>query len=65
MQLMKLRNLEFNQSQGLLVSGSATPSIKEYYEALNEKKHLIKLNQRFNDMQVPKLEVIDMRQELY
>ena len=53
-----------NQSQGLLVSGSATPSIKEYYEALNEKKHLIKLNQRFNDMQVPKLEVIDMRQEL-
>ncbi len=52
------------QNKGLIVSGSATPSVREYFEALEGKKHLVKLSRRFNDMRVPKLEIIDMRNEL-
>lgn len=53
-----------DQNAGLIVSGSATPSVKEYFEAIEGKKYLVKLNQRFNDMKVPKLEIVDMRNEL-
>lgn len=53
-----------NQSGGLVVSGSATPSIIDYHDALSENRRLLKLNHRFNRQSLPDIEIVDMRQEL-
>jgi len=57
---------KFRMSQlgGFVVAGSATPSVKDYYEALNHKRMLLKLNRRYNALELPEIEVVDMRQEL-
>ena len=47
-----------------LILGSATPDVCDYYKALNHDKQLINLTKRANNAQMPKIEVIDMRQEL-
>jgi len=49
---------------GLVVAGSATPSIKDYYETQIGKRTLLKLVARYNTLDLPEIEVIDMRQEL-
>ncbi len=49
---------------GLVVAGSATPSIKDYHEALCGKRTLLKLGARFNTLELPEIEIVDMRQEL-
>lgn len=47
-----------------LVLGSATPDLETYYEALQGNyTHLI-LTKRANGSQLPKVEIVDMRQEL-
>ncbi len=45
-----------------LVLGSATPSIESYYEAINTNS-LFKLTSRYNDASLPKVVIIDMKQE--
>lgn len=52
------------QSRGLLVSGSATPSVSDYYEASQGKRHLVNLPGRYNRQSLPEIEVVDMRIEL-
>ncbi len=47
-----------------LVLGSATPSVESYYRAVSGQYHLVSLNERFNDMPLPKVTVSDMREEL-
>ena len=48
-----------------LVLGSATPDLETYYEAKNtEKSNLYVLTKRANQMQLPKIDVVDLRQEL-
>ncbi|MGL5717597.1 MAG: primosomal protein N', partial [Paraclostridium sp.] len=47
-----------------LVLGSATPSIEEYYKAINNKYTLLEINKRANDKPMPKIEVVDMKEEL-
>lgn len=47
-----------------LVLGSATPSVEEYYKAKNNDYELIEINKRANNKPLPKIEVIDMKQEL-
>lgn len=49
---------------GILLRGSATPSLETYYEALNGNIEIIELNNRTNKKAPPKLEIIDMREEL-
>lgn len=51
-------------SNSILVLGSATPSIETYYSAKNNKIELFELNKRANNMVLPKVEIIDMREEL-
>lgn len=46
-----------------LVLASATPSIESYYLAENGFYHLHKMTTRFNDMPLPKVEVIDMKMQ--
>ncbi len=40
--------------------GTATPAIDTYYKALNEKFGLTKLTQRFNELPLPEIELVDM-----
>lgn len=47
-----------------LVLGSATPDINTYYKAKLKKIELIKLTKRANESSLPRIEVIDLRQEL-
>ncbi|WP_252230355.1 primosomal protein N' [Clostridium sp. ZBS15] len=47
-----------------LILGSATPSIQSYYKALEGKYKLIEMNKRVNKKDMPKFDIIDMREEL-
>ena len=49
---------------GVLVLGSATPSIETYYEARQANYTLIELPQRVTENILPEVEVIDLRNEL-
>lgn len=46
-----------------VVLGSATPSIKSYYKAVNNEYELCRLNNRVNNS-FPDIEIVDMRLEL-
>jgi primosomal protein N' (replication factor Y) len=46
----------------MLVKGSATPDIESYYKALNSNS-LFKLKNRYNNQILPKVVIIDMRDE--
>ena len=47
-----------------LVLGSATPDISTYYKAENNKIEMLKLTKRANESNLPKVDVIDLREEL-
>ena len=47
-----------------LVLGSATPSIESYNKALQGEYKLIEMNNRVNGKAMPKMEIVDMREEL-
>ncbi len=49
---------------GLLLYGSATPSIENYYRATSGEISLFKMIKRANNLKLPKVEVVDMRSEL-
>jgi primosomal protein N' (replication factor Y) len=43
------------------VLGSATPSLESYYNAQTGKYGFVKLNERFGELALPKIEMIDLR----
>ena len=47
-----------------LIKGSATPDISSYYKALSSD-NLITLKNRYNNVDLAKVTVIDMREEFY
>ena len=47
-----------------LVLGSATPSVEEYYRAKNNEYELITIKERANKKPLPKIELVDMKNEL-
>lgn len=54
--------MEYNKCPLLL--GSATPSIKSYYNALNNKSTLLEMPIRTNQKEMPKIQIVDMMSEL-
>ena len=48
----------------MLLLGSATPDICSMYNALSGKYSLFTLSQRYNDMELPQVEIVDMKREL-
>lgn len=48
-----------------VVLGSATPSISDYYRAKKGDYQLLKLEKRANQMKLPDIELVDMRDELH
>ncbi|SKA92428.1 replication restart DNA helicase PriA [Caloramator quimbayensis] len=53
-----------NENNGLLILGSATPSMESYYKAVNGEYNLIQILKRVDNMKLPDISVIDMREEL-
>lgn len=49
---------------GVLIMGSATPSVVSYQRAKEGIYQLIELKKRYNENPLPKVELIDMREEL-
>jgi primosomal protein N' (replication factor Y) len=49
--------------KALVVLGSATPSMESYYNTMNAKYSLIRLNKRFGGAQLPSVEIVDMVRE--
>ena len=47
-----------------ILFGSATPDIRTYYRALNNKSKLLKLTKRISVQGMPEISILDMRQEL-
>ncbi len=52
------------QHKALLLLGSATPSVDSMFRAKTGKYHLFTLKNRFNQGDLPKVTVIDMKEEL-
>jgi primosomal protein N' (replication factor Y) (superfamily II helicase) len=50
-------------NKAVVVLGSATPSAESYYNAINGKYELLKLPERADNAQLPKIEIVDMAQE--
>lgn len=48
----------------LLLLGSATPDICSMYNAKSGRYSLFTLSQRYNDMQLPAVQIVDMKREL-
>lgn len=59
-----LKRLQDKDNHGVLVMGSATPSVVSYSRAEEGIYKLIKLTERYNKVSLPEVEVVDMRQEL-
>ena len=48
----------------LLVLGSATPSVESMYQAQKGVYHLFTLTQRYNRKNLPRVEIVDLKEEL-
>ena len=48
----------------LLLLSSATPSTESYHAAQTGRYHLVELPQRYNDLPLPDVRMVDMRKEL-
>lgn len=51
-------------NKAVVVLGSATPSIDAYYKAQTGEYKLFELNERLTGNQLPKVEIVDLRNEL-
>ena len=52
------------KENALVLFGSATPSVETMYRARNGKHRLYTLSARYNGKPLPKVEIVDMREEL-
>ena len=59
-----LKRLQDKDNNGVMVLGSATPSVVTYNRAEDGIFQLIKLTRRYNDTALPQGEIVDMRREL-
>lgn len=59
-----LKRLQDKDNNGVLVLGSATPSVVNYSRAQEGIYRLIKLTERYNKVSMPHVSVVDMRREL-
>lgn len=59
-----IKRLQDKDNKGVLMLGSATPSIVSYSRAGEGIYKLIKLKERYNKVSLPHVETVDMRQEL-
>lgn len=59
-----VKRLQDSANRGVLILGSATPSVVTYSRAKEGIYRLIELTRRYNDVSLPKTEIVDMRLEM-
>ncbi len=59
-----VKRLQDKDSDGVLILGSATPSVVTFSRAKEGIYRLIELKKRYNEVSLPKTEIVDMRDEL-
>ena len=59
-----VKRLRDRDNSGVLLMGSATPSVVSYSRAKNGIYRLIRLTERYNRVAMPEVSVVDMREEL-
>lgn len=59
-----LKRLQDKNNNGVLILGSATPSVVTYSRAEEGIFEIIKLKERYNKVPLPQVEIVDMREEL-
>lgn len=59
-----LKRTQDKDNNGVLILGSATPSVVTYSRCEEGIYKLIKLTERYNKVQLPQVDIVDMRQEL-
>lgn len=52
------------QYQSMVIYASATPTIESYYKAKNNEYIYVEMDERINGRAMPKIEIVDMREEL-
>lgn len=52
-----------HQHKAKILLGSATPSLESYFNTQNGKYGLVELNRRFGNVQLPKIELIDIKEK--
>ena len=52
-----------HQHKAKIVLGTATPSLESYFNTTNGKYGLVELNRRFGNVQLPKIELIDIKEK--
>lgn len=52
--------LRANQSEGVVILGTATPAVTSYYHAMTGKYRLLSLSKRIEERPLPRVEVVDM-----
>ena len=59
-----LKRVQDSDNRGVLVLGSATPSVVTYSRACEGIFKLVRLTERYNKVPLPKVDIVDMRDEL-
>lgn len=59
-----IKRLQDRDNQGVLILGSATPSISTYMRAEEGIYEALRLTKRYNEVKMPEVSVVDMREEL-
>ena len=54
-----------NSHQAKVLLGSATPSIETYYNATSGKYGLVSLKERFGNVQMPEIELVDLKDSYF
>ncbi len=52
-----------HQSKAKILLGSATPSLESYFNSKKKKYGFVELNRRFGNIQLPKIELIDIKEK--
>ena len=59
-----IKRLQDADNKGVLILGSATPSVVSYSRGREGIYKIIKMTKRYNETELPQTEIVDMRQEL-
>lgn len=59
-----LKRVQDKDNNGILLLGSATPSVVSYQRAQEGIYELLELTERYNKMVLPEVSIVDMREEL-
>ncbi len=59
-----MKRLNDRDHQGVLLLGSATPSVVDYHRAQEGIYRILPMRKRYNEVPLPEVQIADMRQEL-